>query len=102
MVQRLVLPPYSKKAMGSIPGSPGAFRYGVFCSPCVCISSLQVLQIPPTVQKHAHGVNVYDEVIKWLLVQDVTLPSLCDSGKRLRQPPPPLPSHDPECRRKWV
>uniref|UniRef100_A0A3Q3X9B2 Ig-like domain-containing protein n=1 Tax=Mola mola TaxID=94237 RepID=A0A3Q3X9B2_MOLML len=42
---------HSKKVLGSIPGQ-GVSVWSFACSPCVCVGSLQVLRLPPTVQKH--------------------------------------------------
>ncbi|MED6268837.1 hypothetical protein CHARACLAT_026649 [Characodon lateralis] len=40
-----------QKVLGSTPGR-GSFCMEFACSPCACVCSLQVLWVPPTVQKH--------------------------------------------------
>ena len=50
----LALSPHSKKALGSNPGwGLESFCVEFACSPRVCVGSLRVLRLPPTVQRHA-------------------------------------------------
>ncbi len=49
----LALLPHCKKALGSIPAGAGSLCVEFACSPHVCVGSLRVPQLPPTVQRHA-------------------------------------------------
>lgn len=56
MVQRLAMPPQSKKVASLIAGlRPFCVEFA--CLLCVCEGPLQVLWFPRTVQKHACEVN---------------------------------------------
>ena len=50
VVQSLALSPHNP---GFDSGS-GRFCVAFACSPCVCVVTLHVLHLPPTVQKHAN------------------------------------------------
>uniref|UniRef100_A0A3B4GB83 Leucine rich adaptor protein 1 n=1 Tax=Pundamilia nyererei TaxID=303518 RepID=A0A3B4GB83_9CICH len=74
---------------------PGSFCVEFACSPCVCVGSLRVLRLPPTVQRHATCVNVrvngclslcVSPATDWRPVQGVPCLSPYDSWDRLPRP----------------
>ncbi|MEQ2309855.1 hypothetical protein AMECASPLE_002782 [Ameca splendens] len=57
VVQLVALLSCSKKVLGSDP-TLQSFCMEFACSACACVGSLQVLQLPPTVQKHVRLIGL--------------------------------------------
>lgn len=87
-------------------------------SPCICVGSLWLLWLPPTIQRHAPGVKLTGHsqlpMGVWLFVSrhqpcdeletcpGCTLPSLNISWDRLQHPPLPYSETKPEKINEWM